>query len=206
MKETAMHSSRATQRLVTIPMLAAVAFILQYLEFPIPLMPSFLKLDFSTLPALIGGLMYGPAAGIIVEVLKNALHMLFKNTDGLLIGELANVVAGSSFILAAISMQRLGQGKKGFLTGLALGTLLMTVVMAIANAYFLLPAYAALYQMPLEQLLSMFGATSVWSLVLSGIVPFNIFKGVMLSLVAYPVYVKLASRLTPRNHNLTSGF
>ncbi|QRG68530.1 ECF transporter S component [Brevibacillus choshinensis] len=201
MKETALHSTRSTQKLVTIPMLAAVAFILQYLEFPIPLMPSFLKLDFSTLPALIGGLMYGPVAGIIVEVLKNALHMLFKNTDGLLIGELANVVAGASFIVAAVSMQRLGQGKKGFLTGLALGTLLMSAVMALANAFFLLPAYAVLYQMPMDQLLSTFGADSVWSLVLYGIVPFNIFKGAMLSLVAYPVYVKLASRLNPRATN-----
>lgn len=121
MKETALHSTRSTQKLVTIPMLAAVAFILQYLEFPIPLMPSFLKLDFSTLPALIGGLMYGPVAGIIVEVLKNALHMLFKNTDGLLIGELANVVAGASFILVAVSMQRLGQGKKASCWGLLWG-------------------------------------------------------------------------------------
>ncbi|TGV16820.1 ECF transporter S component, partial [Mesorhizobium sp. M00.F.Ca.ET.186.01.1.1] len=113
MKETALHTSRrATQRIVTIPMLAAVAFILQYLEVPVPLMPSFLKLDFSTLPALIGGLMYGPVAGIIIEVLKNTLHMLFKNTDGLLIGELANVVAGASFILPAVLLQRSGQGKK----------------------------------------------------------------------------------------------
>jgi riboflavin transporter FmnP len=201
MKETALHSTRSTQRLVTIPMLAAVAFILQYLEFPVPLMPSFLKLDFSTLPALIGGLMYGPVAGIIVEVLKNALHMLFKYTDGLLIGELANVVAGASFIVAAVAMERLGQGKKGFLTGLALGTLLMSLVMALANAFFLLPAYAALYHMPMEQLLSTFGADSVWSLVLYGIVPFNIFKGAVLSLIAYPVYVKLGARMSQRATN-----
>ncbi|ELK43515.1 ECF transporter S component [Brevibacillus agri] len=202
MKETALHSSRrATQRIVTIPMLAAVAFILQFLEVPVPLMPSFLKLDFSTLPALIGGLMYGPVAGIIIEVLKNTLHFLFKNADGLVIGEIANVIAGASFILPAILLQRSGQGKKGFLTGLALGTLLMTVVMAVANAYVLLPAYAVLYHMPMAELLAMFNATSVWSLVLVGIVPFNIFKGVVLALVAYPVYAKLGARLALRTTN-----
>ncbi|MGN7471848.1 ECF transporter S component [Brevibacillus sp. SAFN-007a] len=202
MRETALHTSRrATQRMVTIPMLAAVAFILQYLEVPVPLMPSFLKLDFSTLPALIGGLMYGPVAGIIIEVLKNTLHFLFKNADGLLIGELANVIAGASFILPAILLQRSGQGKKGFLTGLALGTLLMTIVMAVANAYVLLPAYAALYQMPMADLLAMFHATSVWSLVLVGIVPFNVFKGLVLTLVAYPVYAKLGARLALRPTN-----
>lgn len=202
MKETAMHSSRtATKRLVTIPMLAAVAFILQYLEFPIPFTPSFLKLDFSTLPALIGGLLYGPVAGIIIEVMKNVLHMLFKNTDGLIIGEVANVLAGSIFVVSAVLMQRLAKGKQGFLTGLAIGALLMTVVMAFMNAWFLLPAYAALYQMPMEQLLSSFGADSVWSLILYGIVPFNIFKGAILALVAYPVYVKLAPRLQVRTAN-----
>lgn len=202
MKETAMHSSRtATKRLVTIPMLAAVAFILQYLEFPIPFTPSFLKLDFSTLPALIGGLMYGPVAGVVIEVMKNVLHMLFKNTDGLIIGEVANVLAGSVFVVSAVLMQRLAKGKQGFLTGLAIGALLMTVVMAFMNAWFLLPAYAALYQMPMEQLLSSFGADSVWSLILYGIVPFNIFKGAILALVAYPVYMKLAPRLQVRTVN-----
>ncbi|EST55008.1 riboflavin transporter [Brevibacillus panacihumi W25] len=202
MKETALHSSRtATKRLVTIPMLAAVAFILQYLEFPIPFTPSFLKLDFSTLPALIGGLMYGPVAGVVIEVMKNVLHMLFKNTDGLIIGEVANILAGSIFVVSAVLMQRLAKGKQGFLTGLAIGALLMTVVMAFMNAWFLLPAYAALYQMPMEQLLSSFGADSVWSLILYGIVPFNIFKGVVLALVAYPVYVKLAPRLQVRTAN-----
>ncbi|WP_400164712.1 ECF transporter S component [Brevibacillus sp. TJ4] len=201
MKETALHQTRATQRLVTIPMLAAVGFVLQYLEFPIPLMPSFLKLDFSTLPALIGGLIYGPAAGVIIEVMKNALHMLFKNTDGLIIGEVANALAGGSFILIPVIMHRLRKGKAGFVLGLAAGTLLMTAIMGLFNAWFLLPAYAALYQMPLDQLLASFGASSVWSLVLYGIAPFNIVKGVLMAAVAYPLYVKLAPRLLARTIN-----
>lgn len=196
MKGTAIPTSQATQRLVTIPMLAAVAFVLQYLEFQVPLMPTFLKLDFSTLPGLIGALLYGPMAGVIVEVMKNALHMLFKNTDGLLIGELANVVAGASFIVAAVWLQRMKQGKMSFMVGLAIGTVLMTAVMAVANAYFLLPAYAALYQVSLEQLVAQFQAESVWSLILYGIVPFNLIKGIMVSVVAYPLYVKLAPRLS----------
>ncbi|USG64725.1 ECF transporter S component [Brevibacillus ruminantium] len=199
MKETAISTSHATQRLVTIPMLAAVAFVLQYLEFQLPLMPTFLKLDFSTLPGLIGALIYGPMAGVIIEVLKNTLHMLFKNTDGLLIGELANIVAGASFIVAAVYLQRLGQGRKMFIAGLAIGTLLMTAVMAVANAYLLLPAYAALYQVSLEQLVAQFQAESVWSLILYGIVPFNLIKGLLVSLVAYPLYVKLAPRLGLRS-------
>ncbi|TGU73098.1 riboflavin transporter, partial [Mesorhizobium sp. M00.F.Ca.ET.186.01.1.1] len=70
-----------------------------------------------------------------------------------------------------------------------------------ANAYVLLPAYAALYQMPMAELLAMFNATSVWSLVMVGIVPFNLFKGVVLALVAYPVYAKLGARIALRTTN-----
>jgi riboflavin transporter FmnP len=198
MRETALHASHSTQRLVTIPLLAAVAFILQYLEFPLPLMPSFLKLDFSTLPGLVGGLIFGPVAGVIVELLKNLLHLLLKNTDGLLIGELANFVAGTSFILAAVSIQRRLQTKGSFLIGLAVGTVLMTAVMAVANAVFLIPAYAKLYQVSVENLLGMLQADSLWSLILYAIVPFNIIKGAALSLLAYPVFVKLVPRLRLR--------
>jgi riboflavin transporter FmnP len=200
MKDTALHTQHSTQmkRLVTVPLLAAVAFVLQYLEFPVPLMPSFLKLDFSTLPGLIGGLLFGPMAGVIVELLKNLLHFLFKSTDGLLIGEFANFVAGSSFILAAVYVQRLRQGKGGFLAGLAIGTVLMTLVMSVANWVFLIPAYAALYQVSMETLLGMLQVESLWSLILVAIAPFNIIKGVVLSLLAYPIFVKLAPRLNLR--------
>jgi riboflavin transporter FmnP len=198
MKETALPVSQSTQRLVTIPLLAAVAFILQYLEFPLPPLPSFLKLDFSTLPGLIGGLLFGPAAGVLVELLKNLLHLLLKSTDGLIIGELANFVAGASFILAAVAVQRKRKNKGGFLAGLALGTVLMTAVMAAANAVFLIPAYAALYQVSVESLLGMLQADSLWSLIAYAIVPFNLIKGAALSLLAYPVYVKLAPRLNLR--------
>jgi len=199
-KETALQTRQSTQvkRLVTVPLLAAVAFILQYLEFPVPLMPSFLKLDFSTLPGLVAGLMFGPMAGVVVELLKNVLHFLFKNTDGLLIGELANFVAGSSFIVAAVTMQRLRRGKGGFLAGLAMGTLLMTLVMSAANWVFLIPAYAALYQVSVDALLGMLQVESLWSLILVAIAPFNIIKGAVLSLVAYPIFVKLAPRLQLR--------
>ena len=197
MKQSELLAQPALQmkRLVTVPLLSAVAFILMYMEFQLPLLPAFLKLDFSTLPALIGGLMFGPAAGIMIELIKNMLHLLLKNTDGLLVGEIANFIAGSCFVYSAILMQRLRQGKTGLIMGLLLGTVVMTVVMAVANVYVLFPAYAALYQVSVENLLSSFQFDSIWSLVIYGITPFNVIKGLAVSLLAYPIYVKLAPRL-----------
>lgn len=200
MQGTQLHTRRAieTKKLVAIPLMGAVAFLLQMLEFPLPLIPSFLKLDFSTLPGLIGGLLYGPAAGIAIEGLKNGLHLLLKNTDGLLVGEAANFVAGSCFIVAAAAMYRVRQSRSGFAVGLAAGTLLMTLVMALANYYLLIPAYAALYQISVEGLLQTFGLDSMWALILYGITPFNLIKGLVLSLAAYPIFMKIAKRLESR--------
>lgn len=199
MQQTQLHAGHLskTRKLVAIPLFAAVAFILQYLEFPlpIPLMPAFLKLDFSTLPGLIGGLMFGPVAGVMIELIKNILHMLLKNTDGLLIGELANFIAGASFILAAVALQRLRSGKGSFALGLILGTLLMTAVMSVANYYVLMPAYAVLYNMPLEALLASLHFDSLWSFILYVIGPFNLIKGIAVALIAYPIFLKVSPRL-----------
>jgi riboflavin transporter FmnP len=200
MKQTELHAQQTLQmkKLATIPLLAAVAFILQMLEFPLPLIPTFLKLDFSTLPGLIGGLMFGPVAGVMIELLKNMLHMMFKNTDGLLVGELANFIAGSSFICAVVLFQRLREGKSGFITGLLLGTLLMTLIMSAANVYVLMPAYAALYEVSIEQMLETLQLDSMWSLIVYAIAPFNLVKGLAISLLAYPIFLKIAPRLSIR--------
>lgn len=197
MQQTQLHSRQLskTRKLVAIPLFAAVAFILQYLEFPLPLIPTFLKLDFSTLPGLIGGLVFGPAAGVLIELIKNLLHMLLKNTDGLLVGELANFIAGASFILVAVAFQRIRGGKGGFAIGLVLGTLLMTVVMSIANYFVLMPAYAALYSMPLDALLANFHIESLWSFILYAIAPFNLIKGIAVAIIAYPIFIKVSPRL-----------
>ncbi|WP_139492268.1 ECF transporter S component [Brevibacillus dissolubilis] len=197
MQQTQLQATQinSTRKLVTIPLLAAVAFLLQYLEIQLPLFPYFLKLDFSTVPSLIGGLVFGPAAGILIEFIKNTLHFLLKGAEGLMIGELANFIAGASFVFVTVSIHRWIKGGKGLFTGLVLGTVLMTVIMSVANYYFLMPAYATVYNMPLDQMIQSFGFESLWSLIIVAILPFNIVKGVAASLVAYPVFVKMAPRL-----------
>ncbi|UFJ41291.1 ECF transporter S component [Brevibacillus humidisoli] len=184
-----------TRKLVLLAFLGAIAFALYYLEFSIPLVPTFLKLDVSTLPGLVGGLMFGPVAGMVVELLKNILHFFFKNSDGLLIGEIANFLAGASFIVATVAIQRRYKTVKAFVAGLVLGTLLMTLLMALGNYYLLLPAYAMMYQISVEDLLAMFQMDSLWSYIVYAIVPFNLIKGLVLSLIAYPIYLKLIPRL-----------
>ena len=66
--------------------LIAVAVILQYIEISIPIMPAFLKLDFSDLPEIIGAFAYGPLAGCVITIIKNIIHMAVSQSG--FVGEL----------------------------------------------------------------------------------------------------------------------
>ena len=102
-------------KLVVTAMLAAVAVVLQYLEFPVPLVPSFLKMDLSDIPELIGAFVIGPTAGVLICLVKNLLHCAVSMSFG--IGELSNFILGAVFaftayavFLRSISLTRLKYG------------------------------------------------------------------------------------------------
>lgn len=184
---------RKTQLVVAIPLMASLAFLLQWLEFALPIFPNFLKFDFSTLVGLTGAILFGPAAGVMIELLKNALHFLFYPGGSLFVGEVANFLAGTCLILATVFLYRRKASVWSLALGLVIGTLFMTAVMSIANVYLLLPAYAALSHISVEELLGAFGFTSVWPYILWLIVPFNLVKGAMLTVLGVP----LVQRVVP---------
>ncbi|RIL28702.1 ECF transporter S component, partial [Staphylococcus gallinarum] len=128
-----------TKRLITISMLSAVAFILMFIKFPLPFLPPYLTLDFSDVPALLATFTLGPIAGIIVEFIKNLLNFLFNIGDP--IGPLANFLAATSFILTAFYVAKNKNNAKSLVTGLAVATLIMTLVLSILNYFVLLPLY-----------------------------------------------------------------
>ena len=87
-----------TRNLTVAAMLSAVAFILMFIEFPLPmLIPSFVKMDFSDLPALLGAFALGPVYGVIISFMKNLLHVVIKGTSTALVGELCNFMLGAVF-------------------------------------------------------------------------------------------------------------
>ena len=122
-----------------IGMFSAISTILMILELPVFFTPGFYKLDFSELPALIGGFAFGPVAGIMIEFCKILLKLMTKGTSTALVGELANFVVGCSFILPASCLYWLKKSKKSAIFSSIVGTLCMTVVGSWLNAVFLLP-------------------------------------------------------------------
>lgn len=91
---------RVNVRYLTVTaMLSAVAYILMFLDFSVPFMPSFIKMDLSELPALIGSFAMGPLCGVIICLVKNVLHLFITSTGG--VGELSNFILGVAFVLPA---------------------------------------------------------------------------------------------------------
>ena len=107
-------------------MLSAVAFVLMFLEFNVPFMPSFIKMDLSELPALIGAFAMGPASGVIICLIKNLLHLLMSTTGG--VGELSNFILGALFVIPAGLMYKKKKGRKSALIGSLIGAAVMAVV------------------------------------------------------------------------------
>lgn len=184
-------------KMIKISLLATIAFILMFFEFPLPIFPEFLKIDLSDLPALLGTFSLGPVSGILIELLKNVLHVMFKGTSTGLVGELANFIVGSIFVVVAGIIYNIRKSKKNAVLGLLAGTIVMSVCATIINYAVLLPLYAKVFKAPIEAFVAMGSAVnsnikSVKDLVLLSILPFNIIKGIIASLVTIPIYKKVS--------------
>ena len=135
--------------MVSIAMLSSIAYVLMLLNFPIPPFPSFLKIDFSDVPALIGALVFGPMAGILIELFKNILDYFMTGSEtGIPVGHFANFISGIIFILPTYYIYNKIKTKKGMTFGLIIGSFLMAVMMSFLNYFVLLPAYTFFLNMP----------------------------------------------------------
>ena len=190
--------SLSTRLIAEIGMLGAAAGVLMFLEIPLPMIaPTFYKLDFSELPALIGGFAFGPVAGVLIEFLKVVVKLLLKSTSTAFVGDLANFLIGCMLVLPASVIYSFHKSKKTALIGCIAGTLCMTVFGTVFNAVYLLPAFSRLYGMPLDVILGMGTAinasvTDIWSFVLLMVAPINLIKGTMISVITMLVYKKLS--------------
>lgn len=179
--------------------LTAVAVVLMYLEFPLPLMPEFLKFDFSEIAVLLAAFSMGPLTGIIVELLKNLLHLPATHTGG--VGELANFVVGSAFVGTAGMIYRWNKTRKGAYIGMICGTLAMTLIAAFMNYFIMLPFYIRVMEYPLEAIIQATREagnnliTDMETLILYVFVPFNLFKGLVVSLIVAIIYKRVSPLL-----------
>lgn len=173
-------------------LLSAIAYILAFVEFPVPLSPAFARMDLSDFPALIGAFAFGPVAGLLIELVKNALQLFSTSTGG--VGELANFLMGASFVFTAGLIYGCHKTKKTAWIAGIVGSIVMGIVAAVANYFILLPLFEQF--MPLEQLIASFGEFIPFihtklDVVLYNAFPFNLLKGLVISGVTMLVYKRL---------------
>ena len=184
-------------------MLGAVAVILMAFEIPLPFAPAFYKIDFSEVPALIGCFAMGPTAGVFVELIKIVVHVLLSGTSTAGVGDVANFVIGCAFILPAAWIYKRKRSRKNAMIGMATGTVFMAFIGCFLNAYVLLPAYAKAFSMPIDALVGMGTAvnshiTNLFTFVIFAVAPFNILKGILVSVVVLLIYKKISPILKMR--------
>lgn len=176
---------------------AAMAGVLMLFELPLFFAPGFYKLDLSEMPVLICTFYLGPVAGVVTELVKILVKLLLKGTTTAYVGDFANFVVGCSFIVPASIIYHARPGKKTALIGMAVGTLVLTVFGSAFNGFYLIPKFSELFGLPLEQIVAMGTAvnasiTDVWTLVAFAVVPFNILKGVVVSLLTFLLYKRIS--------------
>ena len=179
-----------------IAIFAAIAAVLMFLEFPLFFAPSFYEIDLSEVPVLICTFYLGPVAGVVCEFLKVLLKLLMKGTSTAFVGDFANFALGCTLVLPASIVYHYRKSKKSAVRGMILGTVFMTVFGSLFNAFFLIPKYVQLYKLPLDAIIGMGtkvnpAITSVSTLVLFAVVPFNIVKGVVVSLITLLLYKRV---------------
>ena len=193
-----------THNLTVAAMLSAVAFILMFIEFPLPmLIPSFVKMDFSDLPALLGAFALGPVYGVVISFMKNLLHIIIKGTSTACVGELCNFMLGAVFSAVAGFVYKRSKTRRSALIGAGMGALVMAVVSVPYNYFIVYPAYVVMYHLPLEAIIGMYQAINpsvdgLLACLLTFNLPFTLFKGLLDAVLCFLIYKPLSPILHGR--------
>ncbi len=177
-------------RIARIGVLGALSAIL-YVFPEIPIIPPIYKLDFSSIPALLAGFSMGPASGVLVTLIKDLVGLTHSSTMG--VGDLADFLMSGTFVALASYIYGKNRSFKGAVAGMATGTICMSLVAAATNYWIMVPFYANVMNMAVEAIVGLVAKTvpavdSLWKMILLAVVPFNLFKGVVLSVIGGLMY------------------
>lgn len=171
-------SSRQNLRKITVmAMLAAVAVVSVYF-IKFPLLPSapFLEYDIADVPVLIGTMLFGPSAGLVILLITSAIQAFTVSSSSHIIGFFMHFCASGALVLASGLMYKKIGGKKGMAAGLAVGSVLMTLVMIPLNLVF-------------TGIFMGTGVEAVVKMLIPAIIPFNLIKACLNSVLTFLLFI-----------------
>lgn len=152
-------------------LLGAIGYLLMYIAIPIIPIAPYMKLDFSGIPILLAFLVFGQKEGYIALGIKELLHLIL---EGMSIGNLIGVFADAmELVILAEIVYFILKGRKNFVWAIISSTLVATIIMSAANYWIITPLYMKVLGMKLT--------IPLIKLVLIGVVPYNLIKGVLIS-------------------------
>ncbi len=195
------NNVKTVRKLTVTAIMSALSFGLMMIEFSVPIMPAFIKFDISELPALITSFAYGPGYGVLVCLLKNALHLPISSTQ--FVGELSNFLMGAVFVLFAGIFYKIKRTRGFALIGSLVGNLAMSVACFVINYFITYPIYMQIL-IPEEAILGMYQAIlpsmdSIWKSILVFNVPFTFVKGLASVGITFLIYRKISPLLKGKN-------
>ena len=195
-------NSQRIRKLTVTGILGAVSTVLMMFSFSVPFMPSFIKFDFSELPALIAAFSMGPMSGVAVCLIKNLINVTMTTTGG--IGELSNFILGACFVLPAGIIYKYRKTRIAALLSALLGSFLMAAISLPSNYFFTYPIYAKI--IPMEQIIGMYeaifsGVDGLLSCLLIFNVPFTFLKGAVVTVITFLIYKHISPIIKGKRSN-----
>ena len=186
-----------TKTITVVAMLGALSAILMILEFKIPLAPTFVAMDFSDVPIMLGGFLLGPLAGVLIVSLKIFLNLILNGTSTMFVGELANFILSVAFVLPAALIYKREKTKKSAIKGLIISTIFTSILAIVMNVFFIFPLYVSLFGLTMDSIVEMAKVANplvndLTTMLIFSLLPFNLFKYGVVSLIVMVSYKKLS--------------
>ncbi len=193
-----MKQKMSVKKIALIGMLGALAGVLMtYIRFPLPFMPPFMDFDFSAIPEMIGGFVLGPASAMMIIVVKILIKLALNGTSTMFTGELSNLIVSAAYVIPAVLIYRKNRTKNGAIIGMSVGLVLNVIVATLSNLYLILPFYINLMGFTQEGIIGMVNGinplvTDMTTFVVLGVVPFNVIKYGVASIVTAFLYKRVS--------------
>lgn len=195
----------SVQKLIYTGMLAALAGVLMSLEFSIPMMPPFYKVDFSDVPSIVAVFLMGPVAGACVEVIKILIKLFTVGTNSMYVGEFSNLIGVILYVIPLwFIYKKLGATRKAAVQAMAISIVIRTAFACFCNACITLPMYAAAMGVSLDDVVRMVAAVNpaiqdLNGFIIMATIPFNVLKIGLNYLAGHLLYSRLlAAKVVPK--------
>ena len=206
--ETAESTLKSTERLnhtvhvkvkqiAFVGLMGAVSAVLMLLRFPLPFLPPFMSFDLSGVMEIMGGYMFGPVAAFFIIIVKILLQLLMQGSLSFGTGEIQGLILSSAYVMPAIAIYHWKKTKKTAMIGMVVSTVVVSVTAVFTNLYLIIPFYATLAGMTMDDIVALCTAVNpakkdAVSMVVLGILPFNLIKYGATSAVTFFIYKRLS--------------